>query len=206
MFESRTYRSTACTACAVSERTGIIPLDSFNFQLGILPRRVKTRTLRESREVCRTLSLRKRVLTRLASMYRRWYTPRVSEKPGAPTDSENRGKRVPAIFYRTEAGGEPVREWLKGLSPEDRRQIGEDIKTVEFGWPIGMPICKPLGDGLYEVRTSLAQHRIVRVLFYIDKKSRMVLLHAFIKKTQKTPDEDLELARRNKNKHQLGLK
>ncbi|HEY2545325.1 MAG TPA: type II toxin-antitoxin system RelE/ParE family toxin [Candidatus Acidoferrum sp.] len=130
----------------------------------------------------------------------------MSEKPEAPTDSENQGKRVPAIFYRTEAGGEPLREWLKGLSPEDRRHIGEDIKTVEFGWPVGMPVCKPLGDGVYEVRTSLAHHRIARVLFYIDKKRRMVLLHGFIKKTQKTPDEDLELARRNKNKHRLGLK
>jgi phage-related protein len=62
-----------------------------------------------------------------------------------------------------------------------------------------------LGDGIYEVRTSLAQNRIARVLFYIDKKGRMVLLHGFIKKTRKTPDEDLDLARRNKNKHQRGL-
>jgi len=100
-----------------------------------------------------------------------------------------------------------VRDWLKGLPlPQDRKRIGEDIKTVEFGWPIGMPVCKPLGDGIYEVRTSLVQNRISRVLFYIDKKGRMVLLHGFIKKTQKTPDEDLELARSNKNKHQRGLK
>jgi phage-related protein len=70
----------------------------------------------------------------------------------------------------------------------------------------GMPVCRPLGDGIYEVRTSLAQNRIARVLFYIDKKSRMLLLHGFIKKTQKTPDEDLELAKRNKSKHQRGLK
>lgn len=139
-------------------------------------------------------------------MYRRWYTHRVSQKPESAADSENQGKKVPVIFYRTEAGGEPVREWLKGFSPEDRKRIGEDIKTVEFGWPIGMPVCKPLGDGIYEVRTRLAQHRIARMLFYIDKKSRMVLLHGFIKKTQKTPDEDLDLARRNKNKHRLGLK
>ena len=99
-----------------------------------------------------------------------------------------------------------MRDWLKGLTQEDRKRIGEDIKTVEFGWPIGMPVCKPMGGGVYEVRTSLAQNRIARVLFYIDRKSRMVLLHGFIKKTQKTPDEDLELARRNKSKHQLGLK
>jgi len=130
----------------------------------------------------------------------------VSEKPKSSTDSPNQGKRIPAIFYRTEAGGEPVREWLKGLSPEDRKRIGEDIKTVEFGWPVGMPVCKPLGNGIYEVRSSLAQNQIARVLFYIDKKGRMVLLHGFVKKTQKTPQEDLELARRNKSKHQLGLK
>jgi phage-related protein len=87
----------------------------------------------------------------------------------------------------------------------DRKRIGEDIKSVEFGWPVGMPVCKPLGDGIYEVRTGLAQNRIARVLFYIDKKSRMVLLHGFIKKSRKTPHEDLELAKSNKGKHQRGL-
>ncbi len=122
-----------------------------------------------------------------------------------PEASAKQGKRVPAIFYRTEAGREPIREWLKGLSPDDRKCIGEDIKTVEFGWPVGMPVCRPLGDGVHEVRTSLARNRIARVLFYIDKKGRMVLLHGFIKKTQKTPDEDRELARSNKSKHQRGL-
>jgi phage-related protein len=132
--------------------------------------------------------------------------PKSRKSPDAqPEAFENQGKRVPAIFYRTGAGGEPVRDWLKWLSPEDRKRIGEDIKTMEFGWPIGMPVCRPLGDGVYEVRTSMAQNRIARVLFYIDKKSRMVLLHGFIKKTQKTPGEDLELARTNKNKHQRGL-
>jgi phage-related protein len=95
---------------------------------------------------------------------------------------------------------------LKGLSLEDRKRIGEDIKTVEFGWPVGMPVCKPLRNGIYEVRSSLAPNQIARVLFYIDKKSRMVLLHGFVKKTQKISQEDLELARRNKSKHQLGLK
>ena len=119
---------------------------------------------------------------------------------------KRQGKRIPAIFFRTEAGGEPVRDWLKGLpSSQDRKCIGEDIKTVEFGWPIGMPVCRPLGDGIYEVRTSLAQNRIARVLFYIDKKGRTVLLHGFIKKTRKSPSEDLDLARRNKSKHQRGL-
>jgi phage-related protein len=63
-------------------------------------------------------------------------------------------KRVPAIFYGTEAGNEPVRDWLKALDQEDRRRIGEDVKLVEFGWPIGMPVCRPMGDGLHEVRTT----------------------------------------------------
>jgi phage-related protein len=148
-------------------------------------------------------------------MYRIWYTRSVPKKlqsttsQGArPEAAEKPGKRVAAVFFRTEAGGEPVRGWLKGLSTEDRnrKRIGEDLKTVEFGWPLGMPVCRPLGDGVYEVRTSLAQNRIARVLFYIDKKSRMVLLHGFMKKTQKTPDEDLELARSNKSRHQTGLK
>ena len=123
----------------------------------------------------------------------------------APKPSGRQGKRIPTIFFKTEAGGEPVRGWLKSLSPNDRKNIGEDIKTVEFGWPIGMPVCRPLGDGVYEVRTNLSRNRIARIFFYIDKKSRMVLLHGFIKKTPKTPQEDLELARSNKAKHQRGL-
>ena len=109
----------------------------------------------------------------------------VSEKPKSSTDSPNQGKRIPAIFYRTEAGGEPVREWLKGLSPEDRKRIGEDIKTVEFGWPVGMPVCKPLGNGIYEVRSSLAQNQIARVLFYIDKKGRWYYYTALLRKRRR---------------------
>ena len=116
-------------------------------------------------------------------------------------------KRFEAIFYRTAAGGEPVRDWLKRLDPiEDRKQIGVDIKTVEFGWPIGMPVCRPLGDGLYEVRSNLSGDKIARVLFYIDIRGRMVLLHGFIKKTQKTPQMDLELARKNKRVHETELR
>jgi phage-related protein len=127
-------------------------------------------------------------------------------KMSRPTQS-SRPKTIEAIFFRTAAGGEPVRQWLKSLSPiEDRKQIGVDIKVVEFGWPIGMPVCRPLGDGLYEVRSSLSQNRIARVLFYIDVKGRMVLLHGFIKKTQKTLPADLELARKNKALHESELK
>jgi phage-related protein len=111
-------------------------------------------------------------------------------------------KRIAAIFYRTDAGNEPLREWLKSLDAEERRRIGEDIKTVEFGWPIGMPVCRPMGDGLHEVRTDLPGKKISRVFFYVDRLQRMVLLHGIVKKTRKTPENDLELARANKRKHE----
>lgn len=114
-------------------------------------------------------------------------------------------KRVAVVFFQTEFGSEPVRSWLKSMAPQDRRQIGEDIRTVEFGWPVGMPTCRPLGDGLYEVRTNLQGNRIARVFFYVDKNQRMVLLHGILKKTRATPITDLDLARKNKRKHEKGL-
>ncbi|MEO5328963.1 MAG: type II toxin-antitoxin system RelE/ParE family toxin [Magnetococcus sp. THC-1_WYH] len=104
----------------------------------------------------------------------------------------NEPKRIPARFYRTPSGHEPVREWLLSLSREDRFRIGSDLKTVEFGWPVGMPTCRPLGRGLFEVRSTL-DGRIARVIFCI-ADGRMVLLHGFIKKTQKTPQLALNLA------------
>ncbi|MBL8548467.1 MAG: type II toxin-antitoxin system RelE/ParE family toxin [Hyphomonadaceae bacterium] len=106
-------------------------------------------------------------------------------------------KILPAMFYQSAGGGEPVRDWLKGMEQADRRAIGSDIATVECGWPVGMPTCRSLGDGLWEVRTKLAQGRIARVIFVIFEE-RMVLLHAFIKKTAKTPKAELDLARTRK--------
>ena len=108
-------------------------------------------------------------------------------------------KRIPASFYKTEAGAEPVREWLKSLGHSERFLIGSDIKTVEYGWPVGMPTSRPMGNGLFEVRTNLPLGRISRVLFCI-YENRMVLLHGFIKKTQKTPKQDLDLALDRKRK------
>jgi phage-related protein len=102
--------------------------------------------------------------------------------------------RLRVVFYRTETGKEPVREWLKSLSREDRKIIGEDIKTVQFGWPLGMPLIRKLDRGLWEVRSSLS-NRIARTIFTVDE-GVMVLLHGFIKKSQKTPTRDLELAKR----------
>lgn len=106
-------------------------------------------------------------------------------------------KRLPAAFYELPSGRLPVQEWLKSLDRIDRKIIGEDIKDVEFSWPIGMPLCRALGNGLWEVRSELTQGRIARVLFCIHK-GRMVLLHGFVKKTQKTPDADLNLAVKRK--------
>ena len=102
-------------------------------------------------------------------------------------------KRLPARFYRSDSGNEPVREWLKNLAPADRRTIGEDIKDVEFSWPIGMPLVRSLGQDLWEVRSSLAHRRTARVLFCVTQ-GHMVLLHGFIKKTQKTPKTEIDLA------------
>lgn len=102
-------------------------------------------------------------------------------------------KRIRAEFYRTERGAEPVREWLLGLGKEDRRLIGVDIRVCEYGWPIGMPTCRALGQGLFEIRTNLPQNRAARVLFF-PFEGRLVFLHGFIKKTQQTPKPDLNLA------------
>ena len=108
-------------------------------------------------------------------------------------------KILPACFYKTEAGNEPVRDWLKDLDKDERIAIGADIKTVEFGWPMGMPTCHPLGKGLYKVRSNLPSNRIARTIFCI-YFGQMVILHGFIKKTQKTPKQDLDLALERKSK------
>ena len=91
------------------------------------------------------------------------------------------------------SGREPVRDWLKSLDDQSRKIIGEDIKDVEFSWPIGMPLCRALGKGLWEVRSDLAQGLSARVLFCAHG-GHMVLLHSFIKKTQKMPTADRNLA------------
>lgn len=106
-------------------------------------------------------------------------------------------KRLPAYFYMTASGREPVREWLKNLAQADRRAIGEDIKDIEFSWPIGMPLCRSLGRGLWEIRSDLLGGRIARVLFSVHAE-RLVLLHGFLKKSQKTPTTDLDLALKRK--------
>ena len=106
-------------------------------------------------------------------------------------------KTVTAKFYRTASGRLPVREWLQGLSKEDRIAIGRDIAKCEFQWPVGPPTCKHLRDGLHEVRTDLSGTRIARVFFAIGG-GIMLLLHGIIKKTQKTPKQDIDLALKRK--------
>jgi len=101
--------------------------------------------------------------------------------------------RLEVLFYRTGSGNEPVRQWLKGLSKRDKKIIGGDIKTVQYGWPLGMPVVRKLDQDLWEVRSRLEQ-RIARVIFTVIA-GKIVLLHGFIKKSQKTPREDLELAK-----------
>ena len=102
------------------------------------------------------------------------------------------------VFYRTESGNEPVREWLKRLSKQDKKTIGGDIKTVQYGWPLGMPVVRKMDHGLWEIRCRLDK-RIARILFTV-KGKKMVLLHGFIKRSQKTPQADLQLAKDRKAK------
>ena len=101
-------------------------------------------------------------------------------------------------FFRQESGKEPVRDWLKALPAEDRKLIGQDIKTVQWGCPLGMPLVRNIGNGLWEIRTDLPR-RIARVIFCI-RKEHIVLLHGFIKKTQNIPKKDIELAKDRMNR------
>jgi len=97
------------------------------------------------------------------------------------------------VFHRTGSGNQPVREWLKSLKHNDRKIIGEDIKTAQFGWPLGMPLIRKIEPGIWEVRSHLTQG-IARTLFTVEENT-MVLLHGFVKKTQKTPPEELKITR-----------
>ena len=101
--------------------------------------------------------------------------------------------RLQVYFFKTTRDKQPVRDWLKKLPTEDRKIIGNDLKTAQFGWPIGMPLIRKLDTDLWEVRSKL-DNRIARVIFTIEG-DRMVLLHGFIKKSQKTPTKELQLAK-----------
>lgn len=109
------------------------------------------------------------------------------------------------VFFKTSLGREPVREWLKELGREDRKTIGEDIKLVQFRWPLGMPLVRKIEPDLWEVRTRLSGSRIARVFFTVHKQ-QMALLHGFMKKSQKTPANELKIARNRKDLWQSGWK
>src|SRR5712671_1439640 len=103
-------------------------------------------------------------------------------------------QKIPLVFFRTNTRREPVREWLKAL-PAERQEIGRDLLRAQWQWPAGMPLCRALGNGLWEVRTDLPTRRTARVLLCL-YEGHFVALHGFIKKTRTTPDDDLALARK----------
>jgi len=102
-------------------------------------------------------------------------------------------KRVEVRFFKTDRDNEPVREWLKKLPAADKKIVGEDIMTVEVGWPLGMPTCRHIRGDLWEIRSTLDTKRIARILFFLDG-IHLVLTHGFIKKSQTTPKADIDLA------------
>lgn len=109
--------------------------------------------------------------------------------------SERTPRKVPLVFFRSNAGSEPVRDWLRSLEDAERRAIGTDLLRAQWRWPVGMPLWRSMGKGLWEVRTDLPGNRAARVLicFY---EGCLVALHGFIKKTRATPEDELALARR----------
>jgi phage-related protein len=108
-----------------------------------------------------------------------------------------RSQKIPLIFFRTLNGSEPVREWLKELPIEDRQAAGKDLLRAQWRWPVGMPLCRAMGNGLWEIRTNLPTKRTARVLVALYRE-RLVALHGFIKKTRTTSDDDLALALKRK--------
>lgn len=110
---------------------------------------------------------------------------------------EDESIQLRVIFYKTANGHEPVREWLKSLPNEERKAVGHDLKTAQYGWPLGMPLIRKLEPGLWEIRSRLPL-RIARVIFTVED-DKMVLLHGFIKKSEKTPVQELQLARQRLN-------
>ncbi|RZI98073.1 MAG: type II toxin-antitoxin system RelE/ParE family toxin [Brevundimonas sp.] len=99
------------------------------------------------------------------------------------------------IFYRSSLGRPIIKEWLRSFEKPDRAVLGVDLLTLQIGFPLGLPLCRPLRGGLWEVRSSLAGNREARMIFFHDAKAKaLVIVHGFVKKSQKTPKSDLELA------------
>lgn len=112
-------------------------------------------------------------------------------------------QRIELVFYQTDAGNVPVRDWLLGLSEANRREMGQDLQRDQLRWPVGMPLVRPLGKGLFEVRASLSDGSIARVLFCFHQ-GELCALHGFIKKSHKAPTADLELARKRQKEVENG--
>ena len=104
-------------------------------------------------------------------------------------------QKIPLVFFRAAGGSEPVREWLKELDEAERQAIGKDLLRAQWRWPVGMPLCRPMGSGLWEIRTDLPTRKTARVLISLCR-GHLVALHGFIKKTRATPDEDMAIARK----------
>ena len=115
----------------------------------------------------------------------------------------NRESFLSVTFFRNDSGRTPVQRWLKGLDKVDRKAIGEDIKLVQFRWPLGMPLVRKIETDLWEIRSTLSNKRIARILFTLGG-NEIVLLHGFIKKSQRISQRDLNLARNRRNLWQSG--
>jgi phage-related protein len=111
--------------------------------------------------------------------------------------------KINVVFYRSSMGREPVRDWLLDLPVESRRAIGLDLQRVQYRWPVGMPLVRPMGKGMFEVRSSLPDGTIARVLFSF-RDGELYALHGFIKKAQQTPDTELDLARKRQKEIENG--
>jgi phage-related protein len=109
--------------------------------------------------------------------------------------------KLKVAFYCNDNKTEPVREWLGRLTKHDKRIIGEDIKTIQYGWPLGMPLVRSVGDQLWEIRSKLSGGRIARIIFFMDTNT-LILVNGFIKKTHKTPNAELDLAKDRKKRYQ----
>jgi len=113
----------------------------------------------------------------------------------------SRDRIILVRFFRLDSGREPVREWLKGMGPVQRKTIGVDIKTLQLGWPVGMPLARKIEDGLWELRSHISAG-IARTFFTI-LGDKIILLHGFVKKSRKTPTKELAVAKRRLRKLRL---
>lgn len=102
-------------------------------------------------------------------------------------------RKCPVVFFRTEAGADVIVDWIRSFDDADRFTIGQTLMRVQYRWPVGMPLCRSLDRGLWEVRVSLPSNRIARLIF-VPRDGELLVLHGFIKKTQRTPQADLDLA------------